>query len=72
MATAIMILSNEGGSEGVITIAASKKAAKEVVRIAKRATGYKFVPIGSMAATGLLAEAFTAIGEEWEKDPGFS
>lgn len=72
MATAIMILSNEGGKDGVITIAANKKAAREVVGIAKKAKGSRFVPIDSMAATGLLAEAFAVIDRDWKKNPGFS
>lgn len=68
MATAIMILSNEGGKEGVITIAASKSAAKEVVRIAKRAKGSKYVGIETMATMPLLSEALKVINDEWEKE----
>ena len=66
MATAIMILSNEGGKEGVITIAASKEAAREVVGIAKRATGSRYVGIETMAAAPLLSEAFGTISRDWE------
>ena len=65
MATAIMILTNEGGRERVTTIAASKEAAREVVGIAKRATGSKFVGVESMAALPLLSEAWAAIDGDW-------
>lgn len=72
MATAILIVSDEGGREAVATIAANKAAARKVIGIAKKAKGSRFVPIESMAATGLLAEAFGTIEADWKKNPGFS
>lgn len=68
MATAIMILSNEGGREAVTTIAASKEAAREVVGIAKRATGTRFLSVSSMAAPIILSEAYKVMGEQWGQD----
>ena len=68
MAIAIMILSNEGGKEAVTTIAPSKEAAREVVGIAKRATGTKFLSVSSMAAPIMLSEAYKAMGDQWERD----
>ena len=72
MATAIIIVTDEGGKEAATTIAASRKEAGKVVRICKRMKGSKFVPIESMAATGLIAEAFGTIEKDWQKDPSFS
>lgn len=68
MATAIMILTNDGGRDAVTTIAASKEAAREVVGIAKRATGSKFLPPSSMAAPILMSEAWDAVAKAWERD----
>jgi hypothetical protein len=67
MAIAIMILSNEGGRDAVTTIAPSKEAAREVVGIAKRATGTKFLSVSSMAAPIMLSEAYKVMGEQWEQ-----
>lgn len=72
MATAIIIVTDEGDKESVATIAASKAAARKVIGIAKKAKGSRFVPIESIAATGLLAEAFAVIDRDWKKNPGFS
>ena len=50
------------------TIASSKEAAREVVGIAKRATGSKFLPPSSMAAPILMSEAWDAVAKAWERD----
>ena len=42
MAMAIMILSNEGGKDAAVIVAASKEEAREVAGIAKRCAGAKF------------------------------
>ena len=68
MATAIMILTNDGGRDAVTTIAASREEAREVVGIAKRATGSKFLSPASMAAPVLMAEAWEAVAKAWERD----
>ena len=68
MATAIMILTNDGGRDAVTTIAASREEAREVVGIAKRATGSKFLPPSSMAAPILMSEAWDAVAKAWERD----
>lgn len=71
MATAIILVSNMGGKDSAITIAASKKAAAEVAGICKRIKGAKYVGVETMAATALLCEAFKVISQDWEKNPGF-
>lgn len=68
MATAIMILTNDGGRDAVTTIAASREEAREVVGIAKRATGSKFLSPASMAAPVLMAEAWETVAKAWERD----
>lgn len=67
MATAIVIVSNEGGVERAVTIAATKEAARQVAGICKRIKGSRFVGADTMAAPRLLADAYGVMGEEWEK-----
>lgn len=70
MATAVIIVTNEGGRESVATIAASKEAARQVVGIAKRATGSRYVGVETMAALPLLAEALETMSKDWERERG--
>ena len=66
MAMAIMILSNEGGKDAAVIVAASKEEAREVAGIAKRATGARYVGAETMAGVVLVSETMAAMGKRWE------
>lgn len=66
MSTAIIIVSNEGGKERAVTIAASKEGARQVVGICKRMTGSRFIGVETMAALPVLSEAWGQLSYEWE------
>lgn len=67
MATAIMILSNEGGKETAAIVAASRDEAKAVAGIAKRCKGSRYLEIDNPMAIQTTAEAWDIIGKAWEE-----
>ena len=67
MAMAIMILSNEGGKDAAVIVAASKEEAREVAGIAKRCAGAKFLGAETEEALRLAGDALADMGHKWEE-----
>lgn len=67
MATAIMILSNDGGQDRALIISASKDDARAVAGIAKRCTGSRYLGIDNPQALQATADAWGVIGRAWEE-----
>lgn len=65
-----MILSNEGGKDSAVIVAASREDAKEVAGIAKKATGAKYLGAETEEALRLTGDALAEMGRKWEREHG--
>lgn len=70
MAIAIAVLSNDGGKDKALIIAASRKDAQEVAGIAKRLTGSKYMGIDNPQAALALSDAWGEVEETAEQYKG--
>lgn len=67
MAMAIVILSNEGGKDKALIVAASREDAKAVAGIARKCTGSRYLGIDNPKAIECAAEAWDMMGRKWQE-----